>query len=119
MANTEPLVYYIRKRQLGFLGHILRLPEEEPTRRYAFYVPPHGKRKPGRPRTSYNKYIQRVLGCHEVDISADEIDEIFINLSSQHRSTNNSLEMPTNTHIILDQSVLEPTPCFSSECAID
>ena len=43
MTNTEPLVYYVRKRQLGFLGHILRLPEEEPARRYAVYVPPHGK----------------------------------------------------------------------------
>ena len=31
------------------------------------------KRKLGRPRTSYITYIQRVLGYHEVDISADEI----------------------------------------------
>ena len=73
MTNTEPLVYYARKCQLGFLGHILRLPEEESARRYAFYVPPHGKRKPGRPRTSSITYIQRLLGYHEVDISADEI----------------------------------------------
>ena len=73
MTNTEPLVYYVRKRQLGFLGHILRLLEEDPARRYAFYVPPDGKRKPGRPRTSYTTYIQRVLVYHDVDISADEI----------------------------------------------
>ena len=73
MINTEPLVYYVRKCQLSFLGHVLRLPEEEPARRYAFYVPPHGKRKPGRPRTLYVTYIQRVLRYHEVDISADEI----------------------------------------------
>ena len=73
MTNTEPFVYYVRKRQLRFLGHILRLPEEEPARRYALFVPPHDKRKPGRPRTSYITYIQRVLGYHEVEISADEI----------------------------------------------
>ena len=66
-------MYYVEKRQQGFLGHILRLPEEEPARKYAFYVPPHGKRKPSRPRTSYITYIQRVLGYHEVEISADEI----------------------------------------------
>ena len=73
MTNTEPLVYYVRKRQPGFLGHILCLPEEGPARRYTFSVPPHGKRKPGHPRTSYITYIQWVLGYHEVDISADEI----------------------------------------------
>ena len=32
MTNPKPPVYYVRKRQLGFLGHILRLPVEEPTR---------------------------------------------------------------------------------------
>ena len=33
MTNTEPLVHCVRKRQLGFLGHILRLPEEEPVQK--------------------------------------------------------------------------------------
>ena len=33
----------------------------------------HGKRKPGRPSTSYITYIQRLLGYQEVEISADEI----------------------------------------------
>ena len=70
MTNTEPLVSYVRKHQQGFLKHILGLPEEEPVRRYAFYVPPHGKRKPNRPRTSHITYIQQVLGYHEVEISA-------------------------------------------------
>ena len=40
------------------------------------YVPAHGKRKPGGQRTSYITYIQRVLGYHEVDISADEIAKL-------------------------------------------
>ena len=39
----------------------------------AFYVPPHGKKKQGHPRTSYITYIHFVLGYHEVDILADEI----------------------------------------------
>ena len=72
MTNTKPLVYHTRKRQLGFFGNILCLPEVEPARRYALYVPRHGKRNPGRSRISYITYIQRVLGYHEVEISADE-----------------------------------------------
>ena len=52
-------------RQLRFLGHILRLPDEEPARQYALYTPPHGRRKAGRPRTLYLTYIQRLLGDHE------------------------------------------------------
>ena len=43
MATTEPLVRCVRKCQLGFLGHILWLPEEKPGRRYALYIPSHGK----------------------------------------------------------------------------
>ena len=34
MTNTEPLVYYVRKRQPDFLRHIPHLPEEEPARRF-------------------------------------------------------------------------------------
>ena len=73
LTNTEPLVHLVRKRQLGFLGHILRLPEEEAARRYALYIPPHDKRKPGRPRTSYLAYIQRLLGYNEDELLADQI----------------------------------------------
>ena len=76
MTNTEPLIYSVRKRQLGFLGHILRLPDEEPARRYALYIPPHGKRRPGRPRTSYISYINHVLGYDEHEMSADQIATI-------------------------------------------
>ena len=57
-TNTEPLVNRVRLRQLKFLGHILRMPEEEPCRLYALYTPSHGRRKPGRQRTSYLSYIQ-------------------------------------------------------------
>ena len=61
-TNTEPLVNRVRLRQLKFLGHILRMPEEEPCRLYALYTPSHGRRKPGRQRTSYLSYIQKLLG---------------------------------------------------------
>ena len=72
-SNTEPLIHHVRNRQLRFLGHILRLPEEEPASRYALYIPPHGNRRPGRPCTSYLAYIQRLLGYEEGSIQADQI----------------------------------------------
>ena len=64
MTDTQPLVHCVRKRQLSFLGHVLRLPEEEPVRRCVLYIPPHDKRRPGRPRTctSYQSYIKSLLG---------------------------------------------------------
>ena len=73
MTNTQPLIHQVRKRQLSFLGHILRLPEDEPVRTYALYIPPHGKRRPGRPRTSYLSYIQHVLGYTEDEMPASTI----------------------------------------------
>ena len=75
-TNTQPLIHCVRKRQLRFLGHILRLPEEEPARRYALYIPTHGRRRRGRPRTSYLAYIQRVLGYDEGMIQADQIAKL-------------------------------------------
>ena len=75
MTDTSPLIHQVRHRQLKFLGHILRMPKEEPARRYALYVPTIGKRKPGRPRTSYLTYVQCLLGdsegmMHEEQIAA-------------------------------------------------
>ena len=62
MTNTVPLIHLVRHRQLKFLGHILRMSEEEPARKYALYIPTIGKRRPGRRRTSYLTYVQRLLG---------------------------------------------------------
>jgi hypothetical protein len=73
MTNTHPLINTVRQRQLGFLGHILRMPEEEPCRRYALYVPTHGKRRPGRQRISYLSYIQKLKGDTNNDLHPDAI----------------------------------------------
>ena len=42
------------------MGHIFRLPVEEPCREYALYVSKHGKGKPGRQQTLFlmSKFIQ-------------------------------------------------------------
>ena len=73
MTNTVPLIYLVRHRQLKFLGHILRMSKEEPARRYALYIPTIGKRRPGRPRTSYLNYVQRLLGDNEGAMQEQQI----------------------------------------------
>ena len=62
LTQTAPLVENVRTRQLRFLGHVLRMPDDEPCKEYALYIPPHGKRKPGRQRTLFLRYIQNLLG---------------------------------------------------------
>ena len=62
LAETAPLIERVRLRQLRFLGHVLRLPENEPVREFAMYVPTHGRRKPGRQRTLFTNYIHCLLG---------------------------------------------------------
>ena len=69
MTITEPLIHRVRNRQLRFLGHILCLP-------------PHDNRRPGRPRTSYLVYIQRLLWYEEGSIQADQIATLAKNQSA-------------------------------------
>ena len=73
MTNTVPLIHLVRHRQLKFLGHVLRMSKEEPARRYALYIPTIGKRRPGRPRTSYLNYVQRLLGDNEGAMQEQQI----------------------------------------------
>ena len=73
MTNTVPLIHLVRHRQLKFLGHILRMSKEEPARRYALHIPTIGKRRPGRPRTSYLNYVQRLLGDNEGAMQEQQI----------------------------------------------
>ena len=54
LTQAAPLVENVRTRQLIFLGHVLGLPDDEPCKEYALYIPPHGKRKPGRQRTLFH-----------------------------------------------------------------
>ena len=70
LTETTPLVMRARNRQLKFMGHILRLPNDELAKEYALYVPSNGKRTPGRQRTLFPKYIQCLLG--EMDSMAHD-----------------------------------------------
>ena len=73
MTNTVPLIHLVRHRQLKFLGHILRMSKEEPVRRYAMYILTIGKRRPGRARTPYLNYVQRLLGDNEGAMQEQQI----------------------------------------------
>ena len=80
-TNTEPLINRVRSRQLTFLGHLLRMPEEEPCSTYAFYIPHHGKRRVGRQRTSYLSYIQKLLGDADGMLQPNAIQNLAQNRS--------------------------------------
>ena len=62
LTESAPLIERLRLRQLRFLGHVLRLPENEPVRDFVMYVPTYGRKKPGRQRTLFTNYIHCLLG---------------------------------------------------------
>ena len=62
LTESAPLIERVRLRQLRFLGHVLRLSENEPVRDFVMYVSTHGRKKPGRQRTLFTTYIHCLLG---------------------------------------------------------
>jgi ribosomal 50S subunit-associated protein YjgA (DUF615 family) len=61
-AGQQPIAEEIRKRQLSFIGHILRMKPDEPANIYALYVSKvRSKNKTGRPPTSYIDQISTHL----------------------------------------------------------
>ena len=60
VKSTE-LILHIQKRQLEKTGHRLRKPESSLANRFALYVPKHGRRGPGRPRTSFTNTITNII----------------------------------------------------------
>ena len=78
-TNTEPLIKRVRLRQLTFLGHILRMPEDEPCMMYALYTPTHGRRRAGRQKTSYLSYVQKLLGDTDDMMQPQHIKNLALN----------------------------------------
>ena len=61
-TGEKQLMNQVRKRQLGWLGHVLRRPTKfEPSRTFALYEPTHGSAKRGRKKLSYAKQIAGML----------------------------------------------------------
>ena len=55
LTESAPLIERV-------LGHVLRLPEDDPVKGFVMYVPTHGRKKPGRKRTLFTNYIHCLLG---------------------------------------------------------
>ena len=72
--GIDELVLQIQRRQLRFVGHSLRRPENELINKYVLYQPiqRHGKRKPGKSKTLYPEYIGKLINS-EVPPTADEM----------------------------------------------
>ena len=62
LTESASLIERVRLQQLRFLGHVLRLPVNEPVRDFVMYVPTHERKKPGRQRTLFTNYIHCLLG---------------------------------------------------------
>jgi Reverse transcriptase (RNA-dependent DNA polymerase) len=62
-VKRKPLINTVRKRQLGWLGHTMRLQNDEPTKVFAMYEPEiqHGKAKRGAKKLSYKTQITQML----------------------------------------------------------
>jgi hypothetical protein len=54
-VGKPPLINTVRRRQLGWLGHVLRRDEREAARILELYIPGHGKPARGKPPLTYLK----------------------------------------------------------------
>jgi len=71
----KPLSVTLAKRQLSWVGHILRREKSEPIRNLALYRPTHGDNKPGRPALTYYKHIADLIN-NEFEWSEQEIERV-------------------------------------------
>ena len=73
-AQTRTLGEIVSERRLRLAGHILRLPDHRPSKMAMSWTPPGGKRKKGRPKTTWRRTLQDDLrfakttwcGCQRV-----------------------------------------------------
>ena len=73
LVGRHPLINTVHRRQLGWLGHILRRDDREPGYIFALYTPEHGKTGRGRPPTTYLKQTASLLTSDPKGMTADQI----------------------------------------------
>lgn len=66
----------IKTPQRRFLADILKLPDDEPCKEYALYIPRHWKRKPAKQGTLFLTYIQHLLGGTDNMIGQYKLSEL-------------------------------------------
>ena len=52
-SGEKPMILSVRERQLRHLGHILRLNDNEPAKKFALYEAAHGSRRQERPKLNF------------------------------------------------------------------
>ena len=69
LTNKEPLIVTLRKNQLRWVGHAMRLKNNEPAKVFALYEPANGD-KVGRPKLSYKRQIADLILSKETPAEA-------------------------------------------------
>ena len=75
-VQMPPLINIVRKRQLGWLGHTLRLDDQEPSKIFALYEPKHGHFKQGPRPLSYRSQIASLISNASDCVTAEHLIEI-------------------------------------------
>ncbi|KAJ8947898.1 hypothetical protein NQ318_010044 [Aromia moschata] len=65
--EIQPITEYIEKRQLEWWGHLMRLPNNTPTRKI-WEARSYGKRKRGRPEETWDDTIKKIMEKKKVTI---------------------------------------------------
>ena len=86
-VGKPPLINAVRRRQLGWLGHVLRRDEREPARIFALYIPEHGKPGRGKPPLTYLKQSATLLSNAPDQVTADHIAKWATNKKTWHDRT--------------------------------
>ena len=73
-VNQKPLSVTIAKRQLEWVGHMMRRERTEPIRNLALYRPTHGTAKRGRPAQTYYQHVAGLIN-KDYQMSEHEIEE--------------------------------------------
>jgi len=89
MLDENQLVNEVQRRQLSKLGHSIRKPQEALVNRYALYVPGHGQRKPGRPKTTFKDYVAQTISP-QLPLTENEIRQGAMDRDHWKTITNNA-----------------------------
>ena len=113
MTNQQRLSHLIQKRQLKWLGHILRKPNDELINIYAFYDPLHGTRRKRRQKILYHQYIINCIN-QATSLSPAKIRMLL-------RITGGNLQVLKMTEFLaVPLAVLHTSACISASriCAV-
>ena len=95
-VKRQPLMETVRSRQLGWLGHVMRMEsKEEPAKIFALYEPKpsHGKAKRGAKKVSYRSQISKMLTGSAEKLTTAELIELAKD-RSEWRKLKNGQDKP-------------------------